>query len=165
MLKAMKLLIENLKKLEVYDNSMIVIIGDHGFGTDINLGLYKKGLVNANKIPTYDRERAIPLILVKAFEAKGNLKISDAPVSLIDIPITIFRALGINGNFVGKSILEMKGDDSRVRRYLYFDWNHEYWKLEKRYLPPIKEYLVTEFSWLETSWHDTGKELVPPTIK
>lgn len=164
MLEAMKLLLEKLKNLGVYDNSMIVIIGDHGFGTDINLGLYKNGITNINKIPLYERERAIPLILVKAFEAKGELKTSDAPVSLIDIPITIFRALGISGDFVGKSMLEMREDESRTRRYLYFDWDHAYWKLEKRYLPPIKEYLVIGFSWLESSWHDTKKVLIPPTI-
>lgn len=165
MLKAMKLFIENLKRIGVYDNSMLIIIGDHGLGTDINLDLYGRGIEDSDKVEMRKRATAIPLVLVKPFGAEGKLKLSDAPVSLIDIPITVFKALGINGNFVGKSILEIKENENRTRKFLYFDWRHEYWKLEKRYLPPMEEYFVTGFSWLDSSWLDQKKLLVPPTMK
>jgi hypothetical protein len=168
MVKAMQLFTENLKRIGVYDKSMIIIIGDHGFGTDINLGLYKSGLAglpDGGKIEMRKKALAIPLALVKPFGASGEFKISDAPVSLIDIPITFAKALGVSGNLVGKSIPEIGENENRTRRFLFFDWNHEYWKLEKRYLPPTEEYFVTGFSWLDSSWRDSGGELIPPTIR
>jgi hypothetical protein len=163
-LKAMEMFLDKLKELDVYNNSMIIIIADHGLGTDINLDLYKSGIEDLNKIPMNEKGTALPLVLVKSFDSVGKLKISDGPVALIDVPITIFKALGISGNFVGKSILETSENDKRTRRFLYFDWEHEYWKLEKRYLSPMKEYFVTGFSWLDSSWKDPGNVINPITI-
>lgn len=165
MIKAMQLFIKNLKKIDAYENSMIVIIADHGFGTDINLELYGKVPKTAEKVPFLKRSKALPLVMIKPFDTTGKLKTSNAPVSLMDIPITIFKALRIDGNFVGKSILEIGENDTRTRKFLFFDWNHEYWKLEKRYLPPIEEYFVTGFSWLDSSWINKGTVLTAPTIK
>lgn len=164
MLTAMGIFIENLKKLEIYDKSMILIIADHGFGTEIDPSLYGNGVRDSKNVEARKRAFAIPLVLVKPLNSDGKLQISDAPVSLIDIPITIFKALGIDGNFVGKSMLEMKENESRTRKFLFFDWKHEYWKLEKRYLPPMEEYFVTGFSWLDSSWINKGNTLIPPTI-
>ncbi|MFA7685465.1 MAG: sulfatase-like hydrolase/transferase [Candidatus Gracilibacteria bacterium] len=162
MLKSMELLLEKLKKLGVYDNSMVIIIADHGLGTDINLNLYKR-LKDSNKVPMKEKGTALPLVLVKPFKATGEMKMSDSPVSLMDVPITVFKALGITGDFVGRSMLDVSENENRTRRFLYYDWANQYWKLEKRYLPPMKEYFVTGFSWLDSSW-TAGKVINPVTI-
>ena len=49
--------------------------------------------------PNYLREElfqgaALPLVLIKNFQSKGPLKISNAPVALSDIPKTVFSILG-----------------------------------------------------------------------
>lgn len=165
MLKACTSMIDTFKKLDIYDNTMFIITADHGLGTDINFGLYKKNLTSSGKIPMNRQGAALPLILVKPFDSKGGLRLSDAPVSTKDIASTIFSALKIKGDFVKKSMFDYQKYDQRTRGFYYYDWNNYDWKLEKRYLPRMIEYFINGFSWEESSWRTTGKELIPPTIK
>ena len=57
---------EKLKQLKIYDETMIVVAGDHG--TDIT----KKTR------PVYKR-RAQPVLLIKPFHGEGDLQSSQAP--------------------------------------------------------------------------------------
>jgi hypothetical protein len=72
-----------LRKLGIFDRSMIFVIGDHGFGTP------ESPAFTANDDMAY----LAPLIVVKPFESRDDLRISSAPVSLSDIPKTIFSEL------------------------------------------------------------------------
>jgi len=155
-LKACAEMITAFKKLGIYDNTMIIITADHGLG---------EGLATSGKIPAKIHGTALPMLLVKPFESKGGLKLSDAPVSTRDITSTVFSALNITGDFVKQSVFDFKKNDKRVRRFYYYDWNNYDWKLEKRYLPRMVEYFIDGFSWQGSSWTTTGKELVPPTIR
>jgi hypothetical protein len=165
MLKACLSMFETFKKLGIYDNTMFIITADHGMGTDINFGLYKKGLSSSGKIPTKVQGGAMPLIIAKPFDSKGGLRLSDGPVSTQDIASTVFSALKIKGDFVKQSMFDFQKNDKRVRKFYYYDWNNDDWKLEKRYLPLMIEYLIDGLSWQESSWKATGKELVPPTLQ
>jgi hypothetical protein len=104
-LKIIDQYIEKLKELNIYDNTMIIVTGDHGDYID-----YTKKIdeIISNKDLTYvngELDRSIdknviltanPILLVKRFnEIKDTLTISDVPSTLGDIPNTILSALGI----------------------------------------------------------------------
>jgi hypothetical protein len=136
------LFLDELKRLEVFDNSMIFIIADHGIMAGME----------------YMQKNANPLFLVKNSNAKGQMIVSDAPVSLSDIPKTIFSELGLEGDFVGESVFNLKDSDLRERRFLYYQWDYADWS--KDYLPTMKEYIVSGHVWESESWQYTGREFV-----
>jgi hypothetical protein len=141
-LQIAKIFLDELKRLGVYDNSMIFIIADHGIMAGME----------------YMQKNANPLFLVKNFNAKGQMTTSDAPVSLSDIPKTIFSELGQKGDFIGESVFNLKDSDSRERRFLYYQWDYAGWS--KDYLPTMKEYIVSGHVWESESWQYTGREFI-----
>jgi hypothetical protein len=93
-LKLMGLFLDELRRLGIYDNSMILIVGDHGAGFQGQRFVLQPGMPvegDGEDIVTQSfRVAALPLILVKPPAARGALKVSDQPVSLADIPATVF---------------------------------------------------------------------------
>jgi hypothetical protein len=157
-LKITAIFLERLKQMKVYDNSLIFIVGDHGSGiadASINLSPYS---ANFNKSGPYKgnfktfKAAGIPLILVKRMNSRGGLRISDAPVSLGDIPQTVVDELELDANFPGKSMFRVNETEERERIYRAFVGPQE--KVE--YLAPLYEYSVNGFSWDDTSWQETG---------
>lgn len=152
-----------LKKIGAYDNSLIFIVGDHGAGGSAFFGLntqasnYSEDDKNVARIKT---ERTltsgIPLMLVKPFGSNKNLEISDAPVSLSDIPKTVISELGLSADLSGRNMFKVKESDYRERRFFEYIWKHEYWN--DQYLPDMDEYIVSGFSWLKQSWRPTYKK-------
>jgi len=141
-LQITRLFLDELRRLEVFDNSMIFVIADHGtFGAVENV-----------------QRSANPLFLVKTFHAEGQMTVSDAPVSLSDIPKTIFSELGLKGDFVGESIFDLKESDFRERRFFYHEWARSYWSEDC--LDKLKEFIVSGHVWSSESWRSTGRELI-----
>lgn len=149
--------LKTLKEIGIYDNSLIFIIGDHGYGSYGLRDNYDE--VALDKGISYVSDSIIasglPLVLVKPFNDIGNLDISYAPISLSDIPRTIAEEVGIDSDLPGISMFKVRENDTRERRFLSYTWEHEYWS--KEYLPVMKEYIVTGFSWLAKSWKPTYK--------
>ncbi|MDD4651756.1 MAG: sulfatase-like hydrolase/transferase [Methanothrix sp.] len=145
-LKICHALLESLKKNGGYDDSLIFIIGDHGTGAGTNV-----------------TSGGIPLMLVKPFNSTGQLKISDAPVSLGDIPKTAAEELKIRNNFSGYSIFSIHENDSRSRTHFNYIWKHEYWAND--YLPSLREYKISGFSWNVSSWTPTYRQYLPEGVK
>jgi hypothetical protein len=162
-LKMTKLFLDKLKNLGIYDNTLIYIIGDHGagwWGLNVNeeAAGYKNNGVNPLQMV---KASAVPLILAKRINSKGEMKTSNAPVSLEDIPKTILSELGVSGNFPGKSMFEIGENEKRIRNF-YFFYNNEG---NNGYVYPITEYEINGFSWLDESWHATGRILNPANSK
>lgn len=152
-----------LKKIGVYDNSMIFVIGDHGAGASGSFGLNvgASGYTEDNKTSVKIKSAVtvtsgLPLILVKPFNSNKEMRISDAPVSQSDIPKTIFSELGLKGRFPGESMFSIRETDFRERRFLEYTWKNEYMK--EQYLSEMQEYYVTGFSWLRQSWQPTYRQ-------
>jgi hypothetical protein len=156
-LKIAAIFLERLKQMEVYDNSLIFIVGDHGSGaaTRINPSPYGDQL---NRNGPYKgsfrgfKSAGIPLILAKRMKAKGPLRTSDAPVALGDMPQTVVEELGLNAKFPGESMFRVKEGEDRERIYRAFFGSQE----DVEYLAPLYEYSVKGFSWDDTSWRETG---------
>lgn len=96
--------LEEMKALSIYDNSMIILMADHG----------------ARTYPgTFDHVLR-PAIFVKPMgkPAFKGYQISYAPVEQGDITATIMKELGYNSSSLGKSVFEYKDGEDRIR-YTY----------------------------------------------
>ncbi len=155
--------IGKLKEIGVYDNTLMFIVGNHGYGAkdlaEINTEWAGRPDESGYSILPNKRIKpsALPLVLVKPRQSRGELKISDAPVSLADIPATVFSELGIDTNTEGKSILKIGEGEPRKRRYFFYSWGAGGWSWDLKHFPDIGEYVVDGFSWLDSSWESAYK--------
>ena len=148
-------LLEQLAKFDVLDRTMVILAGDHGSHVDL--------LTRENDGRDWERiprvTKTLPLLLVKPFGASGPMRISEAPVSLIDIPLTIAAETGVAGYFPGQDLQEAKEGEQRAREYFDYTWEHEYWWSD--YLPPVTRYEVNGPVRDPQSWSE-GREEKPP---
>jgi hypothetical protein len=137
-----------LAELDVLDNTLFVIMADHGSAT---------ALTTLGKLDEIDINRAFPLLLIKPIGASEPFSVSDRPASLADVSRTLAVELGLDHAYGGESLF---GDHERSeRRYFYYVWKHEYWRA--RYLPDLQEYVIQGPGRLESSW-SVGRRLAPP---
>lgn len=114
--------INELKELNKYDDSTIVVVADHGW--------YDAGVLTN------------PLMLVKPkYAGDGQLKVSHAPVSQGDIHPTILKSISAP-EISGKSMFEIEVNESRKRCYYSYDINFHH---------PSGNMVLTEFSVPDTS--------------
>jgi hypothetical protein len=100
----------------------------------------------------------IPLILIKPVNSNGPLNISDAPVSLSDIPKTVATDLSLPNDFSGMSIHTINETDKRNRFFYYFNPANAPNIISTGYIDPLHEYIITNFSWYGDSWQPTYLE-------
>ena len=113
-LASAKSYLEALKEADVYDNTAIVILADHGY----NDMRYEpsEGMESA-----YGRQN--PILLIKGFGEKGDaMRTSKAPISYEDLQGAYSRLLD---GAQSADVFEWKEDDERERRFLWFMYNHE----------------------------------------
>ena len=147
-------LIKQLKSHDIYDNSIIFIVADHGNPWE-RVGLNTSPITickNKNGIDKKVISSGIPLILFKPNYSNGILKISDAPVTLGDIPKTISSELRISCEFSGISLLNISESDERERNFYFYNWDDGW---DKEYLPQINKYSINGHSWCLDSWKNT----------
>ncbi|MCE5231258.1 LTA synthase family protein [bacterium] len=155
--KIMGRFLETLRQCGIYDKSMIVVIGDHGSVFPADASTAGVG-GDPNRAPAETvPPKSLPLVLIKPFGATGDLKISDAPVSLGDLPATVLSAVGLAKVGPDDSMLTVAADSQRVRRHysLFVDAN------KLRHVPPFEEYEARGFSWFNGSWRKTGAIFYP----
>lgn len=167
-LKVVRRFLKALKDIGAYDNSLIFIVGDHGAGDfgiysiELSQGNYVKTSKEPKRVSDLTIGKGIPLFLVKPFGAKGEMKVSDAPVSLSDIPKTIVSELGISETYPGRSVFEVRPSETRYRRFLNYLWDQH---PNKDYLPNMEEYIITGFSWLSQSWMPTYRKFTSQGVQ
>jgi len=111
--------IRQLKELGVYDDTMLVITADHGVGF-----------------------RSFPIFLVKDFNSRGEVTVSDAPVSHSNLFATIMDKLGLNTDQkYGVSIYDVPELENVDRRYFWYQWDGTW---DREYLPDMTEFMVTK---------------------
>ncbi len=99
--------IDEMKRLGVYDNSTIIITGDHcSIGSDSEVPLRWAHVT--------------PLIVKPSSAADGELAVSGAPVTHADIFPTILESEGINGGSpLGESVFDVSATETRKRTYYF----------------------------------------------
>lgn len=105
-------LLDRLKQLEIFDQTAVIISGDHGhnifpddmIGSPLNSGLYPGSLGSGR-----------PALLVKQMNSHVPLQFSDLPTSLVDIAPTALALVGIEAET--PSIFDLPNRPQRVRYY------------------------------------------------
>lgn len=112
-------LLEKLKSLGVYDQTLILISSDHGSNLVAGLSSY---VSNGRKISPLHRARAMAPLLVKPIDSRGGVKVSSAQVSMLDVPNTVLEALAIPAIDVGTDVFSVLETQSRERNFFYYNW-------------------------------------------
>ena len=123
-------LLDRLRALGVYDQSVVVIASDHGWRTP-RPGHPLAGVPT----PAGDLQAvaltAMPLLVVKPKGASGPLRISMAPTAITDIPATIADLAGLTpGLFPGEPALRLDPDARRARTFAFHSWRNADWRRE-----------------------------------
>lgn len=130
--------LDKLKEAGVYDNSIILVLSDHGYNTS----------GDAAKIPQRDENqngRQHPILFVKGLNESHPMKISGAPVSFEDLAGAYYKLM--EGR-LSDDCFEYKEGDYRERRYLlykYMDEDH------------MVEYIQTGYAGDEDTLVPTGR--------
>jgi hypothetical protein len=145
---------------------MIFVLADHGYGHQIQMKELKQEAGSDSQPAPLARIKgsAYPLFLVKPFGGTGELRISDAPVSLSDVAKTIVSEVKLEGDIPGSSIFEIGESQSRERRF----FSHKNSRVRTRngyYLPPLEEYSVSGPVWLDESWTPTNRTFTNEDVK
>jgi hypothetical protein len=141
--------VHKLKSLDRYDNSLIIIHGDHGshfvgqllesegssFATnmdsthdspyDSSIGMHKLSALESN---------ARALLMIKPFFSKGEMKISSVPTQLLDIYPTIMGQLGVD------NLKDIEGIDIFANKKLMNRQRYFYYMRASRHETQIKNY-------------------------
>lgn len=97
-----------LKDAGVYDNSVILLMADHGYGYD-------------REIPIVGRGN--PLLAVKGVQEHHQMQISQAPISYDDLQTAYQRLLTGSS---GDQVFDARENDQRTRRFLYYEYTDEH---------------------------------------
>ncbi len=156
-------LLEKMKELDIYDDAMIILQADHGAWVP-PAGL--KGYVRPDgksfvlMDPT-TVAMALPLMAIKRPGANGSLHTSLAPSSIIDTPATVASVLGLNEEFDGASVFDLRPDELRERRHYSYQYSSSEWGRE--YLTPIQELIVKGSVFDSKAWQ-LGNRFLPNGI-
>jgi hypothetical protein len=118
-------LLDRMKELGVYDNSLVVISSDHGNG------FRPVKFVHDRQLPAGALSsvagRSMALLIVKAPGQTGPVRVSYAPTAITDIPATVLDAMGVKHDLPGASVLGLAEDAARPRVFTMYDWEHDDW--------------------------------------
>jgi len=145
---------DRLKGAGIYDSSLIIIQSDHGQGHDIAWANAKVSGESAGVIDGVGLGEiagsSLALLLVKPPQDQEGFRVSQAQVSLTDIPATLCALLRLDEDFGGRSVFEVGPDEIRERRYLYHAWGADDWK--KSFFPRLDEFIVKGSVFDRNSW-------------
>lgn len=112
-IKATALMLDDLKELPVYENSLIIVNGDHG-------NCYPGGLPGPGEDLPDCIGNANPLVLIKPPGNQGKLTANHNPVELTDLPATIANIFDLAYQDPGQSMMETESIKSQERNYFLF---------------------------------------------
>ena len=154
-------LLDRMKQLGIYENSLIVLMADHGAGLapyELKARPAENGedavLINPKVV-----SMATPLMAIKPPGASGPFQVSSAPSTYTDIPITIASILGLKSEFGGRSVFELRPGEQRERRHYLHGWRRDDWKTD--YFGPIQELIINGNVYDSAAWQP-GENFLPP---
>jgi hypothetical protein len=153
-------LFDRMKQLGIYENSTIVLMGDHGAGVPPK-GL-KRGAWRDSVKPVRKKTKlvsmAIPLMAIKPAGSSGPLEVSTAQTSIAETATTIASLLRLDTDFEGTSFFDLDPNATRTRKHYAYKYSRSEWTSD--YLAPIQEFLITGSPFDAASWH-RGVEYLP----
>jgi hypothetical protein len=152
-------LFEEMKRLGIYRDATIVLMGDHGAWvtpTDIKAVPNSDGRT-ASVIAPQIMALAVPLLAIKRPGDEGPLRVSDAPTWIVDTAATIADIAGLEAAFNGTSIFKLDDDGQRERKLYYYRYKPSEYTDE--YLSPIEEFVVKGSVFDSSSWRYVSTHL------
>ena len=145
-------LLDRLDELGVYDDTLVFVLADHARpAAPVDLTTAEPPIAGAESGAAGARaKRGVPLFLVKRLAARHPLRVSDAAVSLCDVPRSIFRELRLRQSFDCESVFEIERTGRRTPRNHYL-----LPRVPLRDLKPgvrFERFDVAGHSWLDESW-------------
>jgi hypothetical protein len=154
-------LLNRMKDAGIYDDALIVLMGDHG--GHIPPYRFEPGrIVQGNYeyfVPADFVALATPLLAIKPPGAADGLQVSPALTSMTDVPATIDALAGLDGGLPGQSIWDPSYGTSGPRRFYAYKWS----KLDpvSEYIELIQEHPVVGSAYDLRSWQ-IGPIFEPP---
>ncbi|WP_164976129.1 sulfatase-like hydrolase/transferase [Oleiharenicola lentus] len=168
--------LRKLKQHGLYDNSLIVMVGDHGSGRSPEMYVKPEFTARTAELDRTaargdfqrDKARGLPLLLIKRFGAQGEIRTSTLPASVIDIPATIRAELNLPTKPVpaltpypalhGVSLFnQTEPPEKRTRYYGAMLWTPQ----QTDYLGTLSLYQIEGHGWNDGSWSFIQR-LTPP---
>ncbi len=147
--------LDKLKALDVYNNTAIILLADHG-----NYGLTSTRFDGPIDFSTLVNS-ANPTFAIKPKASHGILNKSDTQVHIGDLGATLCDLLNVCTMEFGRSALQ--AGPTRERVFNDYRWLTEYWKVEK--IPDLQRFEVFGPISSRDSWHrklmpiEPGKEI------
>lgn len=162
-LKLMGTYLERLKDIGAYDNATILILSDHGMGTH-NRRQYDPQIKSYEEIDPYGLQRsaAKAIFMMKPPGKRGALKLSDRPVSGIDVAPTLAAAAGMPlFNVEGQDVETIESDKARTRIFNYYTFST--W--DSKYLDDFETFNIVGHVRDDASWIRKGMTKEARNIK
>ncbi len=154
-LKEVLSLLARMKEQGIYDDSMIILMADHGAWVPVEgFGAPSDGDV----IDSMSVAMATPLLAVKRPGDRDNYRVSNAPTSLLDLPATIAAELSLGVRFPGHPVFDIEATQKRER--VHFTYGYGVNKQYDGYLLPMHEFIVSDSPFQRSSWR-RGQRYLP----
>jgi len=132
-------LLSKLKRLGVYDRSLIILHADHGGW--VPRRDYQPEKVNLHhEVPAWAISLSSPLLAIKPPGVGGELVASNKLASLGDIADTVADIMDWPQQFGGTSLLKVGEDEPRTRYFYHHYWREDSWEID--YAGPIQEFEI-----------------------
>ena len=132
-------LFDKLKQMGLYENTLIVMHGDHG-GWVPHRNYQPEQVNRHHQVPYWAVSLGSPLLAIKPPGSSGPLISSARLASLLDIADTVADLMQWPQSFGGKSLVGSVQDDFRKRYFYNYAWQQDAW--ESEYAGPIQEYEI-----------------------
>ena len=156
-IKSVLALIQKLKDLGIYDNSLIIISSDHGSVDSLPFDNIAR---HSEDIPDMHISYGLATLLIKPENGSGSMQRSAVPALLSDIPYTILSLSGENLIIHGLNIFDITEDLIRNRKYFFDERKQFNSGLETYFEHDLIQYNINGNVLNRKSW----KKKSPPTI-
>ncbi len=143
-LKATARLLDRLQGAGIYDNTIALVLADHG----LNPGVYPESPDGGSAFRRLYGS-ANPLFLYKPLHSRGPMRTERAVVSLVDVGATLCAEA--SGCTMRLGIPVGRAPAGRPRRFNDYVWQHQFWRLLN--VPRVTPYEVRGPLGRRHSWH------------
>jgi hypothetical protein len=154
-------ILDKMKELGIYKDALIVLMADHGAGLApyrLKPTMAENGkdavMMNSQVV-----SMATPLMAIKPPGASGPFRVSMAPSSTVDTAATMMSLLGLESDFDGRDMFELRPEEKRERRHYLHGWRRDDWDTD--YFGPIQEFIVNGSVYDSAAWQ-AGEKFLPP---
>lgn len=152
-------LLRRMQQAGVYDNSLIILMGDHG--GHIDPLRYRPGHIDSHgkisELRPHEVAMATPLLAVKPPAATAPFRVSPAFTSMTDVAATVDTLMGLGGGLPGRSVFDEPGPAER--RYYIYHWRPS--DLVTDHVDWIEEFVIAGSVYRAESWHPVAVHFPP----